>query len=69
MNIPTLDMFFECKLTDYSQLKPDDDVEECFFLPVREINPALFGLNSVRKAVEMFISAQPLSDKEENLLG
>lgn len=68
-NIPTLDMFFECKLSDYSQLKPDDDVEECFFLPISEINPTLFGLNSIRKAVEIFINAQPLKNKEEKLLG
>ena len=55
MDIPTMDLFFECKLEDYSRILPADDVEECFFLPIREINPALFGLNSVKKAVGMFI--------------
>jgi mutator protein MutT len=55
MDIPTMDLFFECKLEDYSRIIAADDVEECFFLPVREINPALFGLNSIKKAVGMFI--------------
>ena len=55
MDIPTMDLFFECKLEDYRRILPADDVEECFFLPIREINPALFGLNSVKKAVGMFI--------------
>lgn len=66
LNIPTLDMFFECKLKDYSHLSPADDVEECFFLPISEINPALFGLNSVKTAIKRFIEIQPI---EERLFG
>ncbi|VBB44463.1 NUDIX hydrolase [uncultured Paludibacter sp.] len=67
MNIPTMDMFFECKLRDYTHLKPADDVEECFFLPIREINPALFGLNSIKKAVEFFISGIE-NERKENFM-
>ncbi len=69
MNIPTLDMFFECKLSDYKHLSPNDDVEAYFFLPISEINPALFGFKSIRKAVEIFINTQPMKNKDEKLLG
>jgi NAD+ diphosphatase len=55
MTVPTLDMFFTCTLEDTSNLKPSDDVEECFFVPVNELDPEKFGLKSVRKAVGMFL--------------
>jgi hypothetical protein len=55
MTVPTLDMFFECTLEDTSNLKPSDDVEDCFFVPVNELNPEKFGLKSVRKAVGIFL--------------
>jgi NADH pyrophosphatase NudC (nudix superfamily) len=53
MTIPTLDLFFTCKLNSYDNLQPADDVEDCFFVPVAELNPALFGLSSIKKAVEI----------------
>jgi ADP-ribose pyrophosphatase YjhB (NUDIX family) len=55
MTIPTLDIFYECSLESNENLKPSDDVADCFFVPVKELNPELFGLNSIRKAVGMFI--------------
>ena len=55
MTVPTLDMFFACRLEDTTNLKPSDDVADCFFVPLNEVNPELFGLRSVRKAVEKFI--------------
>lgn len=54
MTIPTLDMFFACKLNSYDNLQPSDDVEDCFFVPVAELDPTLFGLSSIKKAVEIF---------------
>lgn len=68
LNVPTLDMFFEGKVANNVEIHAADDVEECFFLPVREINPRLFGLNSVRKAVRMFISENE-SRRKETFLG
>lgn len=56
MTIPTLDMFYECKLEDTTNLQPSDDVEDCFFVPMNELKPDLFGLNSIRKAVGMFLN-------------
>jgi NAD+ diphosphatase len=54
MTIPTLDMFFECTLENLNHLKPSDDVEDCFFVPINELNPEKFGLKSVKKAVERY---------------
>ena len=56
LTIPTLDMFFACKLTQYKHLIPSDDVESYFFIPLNEINPENFGLKSIKKAVQFFIN-------------
>ena len=63
LTIPTLDMFFSCKLESTENLKPADDVEDCWFVPLNELKPELFGLNSIRKAVGMFLEKQPLTPK------
>ena len=60
LNVPTMDLFFEGSVPNHATITAADDVEECFFIPVREINPQLFGLNSVRKAGRMFIDSIPL---------
>ena len=52
---PTLDMFFACRLKDTENLHAADDVESIEFVPPAEICSELFGLKSVRKAVEMFL--------------
>jgi ADP-ribose pyrophosphatase YjhB (NUDIX family) len=52
---PTLDMFFEAKLLNYNTIKAEDDVAECFFLPLEKVNPEDFGLTSVRCAVGLFL--------------
>ena len=56
LTTPTLDLFFACKLNDISNLQPSDDVEYCFFVPVNELNPELFGLKSIKKAVALFLN-------------
>jgi len=55
MTIPTLDLFFTCSLENTTNLKASDDVEACFFIPLNEINPDLFGLNSIGKGVGIFL--------------
>jgi NAD+ diphosphatase len=55
LTIPTLDLFFACSLEDTKNLIASDDVEDCFFVPLTELKPELFGLISVRKAVGMFL--------------
>ena len=55
LTVPTLDMFFSCKLESTMNLKPADDVEDCFFVPLNKVNPELFGLKSIKKAVQLFL--------------
>ncbi len=55
LTVPTLDMFFSCKLKKNADLKPADDVEDCFFVPLNELKPELFGLKSIKEAVQLFL--------------
>jgi ADP-ribose pyrophosphatase YjhB (NUDIX family) len=55
LTIPTLDMFFACRLENTINMKASDDVEACFFVPLNELKPELFGLISIKKAVRMFL--------------
>lgn len=54
--VHTLDMFFRCTVADTRHVKAMDDAAEAFFLPLREIRPEEFGLGSIRKGVQMFLS-------------
>ena len=36
MTIPTLDLFFTCEIANDSQLRPSDDVADCFFVRLLE---------------------------------
>lgn len=56
LTIPTLDIFFKCKLRSNNNFQPADDVEDCFFVPKSTLNPALFGLKSIKKAVEIYLT-------------
>lgn len=55
MTIPTLDLFFSCKLENTTNLQASDDVESCFFVKLSELNPDFFGLKSIKKGVSIFI--------------
>ncbi len=50
--VHTMDMFFECKIDDFSNMQAQDDVLELFFIPKNELNPDDFGLMSIKKGVE-----------------
>ena len=54
--IPTLDMFFACKLDDTNNLHASDDVADCFFVSRDELDPELFGLKSIKKAITLFLN-------------
>ena len=53
--IPTLDLFFLCKVADTTALGAHDDVEETFWMALDDINPEEFGLSSIKKGVIRFI--------------
>jgi ADP-ribose pyrophosphatase YjhB (NUDIX family) len=54
-DVHTVDLFYECKADDLSCLHPDDDVSEILILDVKKIQPELFGLNSIRKAIKIWL--------------
>ena len=56
--VHTLDMFFLCTVEDMSHFSAMDDVADSFFLPLSEINPEDFGLDSIRRGLKKFLSGR-----------
>lgn len=56
LEVHTMDMFFRCYVNNIEQLKAQDDVAELFFINKSKLNPADFGMKSVRKAIETIIN-------------
>lgn len=50
--VHTADLFFQTHVENLSGLQAHDDVEELYLIDKKDIKPELFGLASVRKAVE-----------------
>lgn len=55
--VHTLDLFFRCRVDNTASLRAMDDAAELFFVPLKEIQTADFGLNSVRKGVERYLKS------------
>ncbi len=53
--VHTVDLFFRCKVNDFSGLRADDDVAELLFLSPGQIDPADFGLTSIRKGIKKIL--------------
>lgn len=53
--VHTLDQFFLCRVKEGSILKAMDDVAESFWVPLYEVRPEEFGLDSVREGVKRFL--------------
>lgn len=53
--VHTLDMFFRCTVEDASHFRAMDDAASLFFLPLKDIRTEDFGLNSIRKGLEIFL--------------
>lgn len=57
IDIPTTDLFFECRVkTKNKKAVAMDDAAECLWLYPHEINPADFGLQSIRKGVKLLLN-------------
>lgn len=50
--VHTIDLFFLCKIRNYCHLTAQDDVADCMWIPLKDISPDDFGLDSVRTGVE-----------------
>lgn len=53
--VHTVDLFFRCKVCDFSKLKAQDDVSELQFIALNKLSPADFGLASIRKGIEKIL--------------
>ena len=54
--VHTLDQFFLCTVeNDEKALQALDDVADSQWIPLAEVNPTLFGLNSVRQGLQRFL--------------
>ncbi len=60
MIIHTLDMFYECPVAQDVEPVADDDAAELLWLPLEEVQPELFGLQSIRQAVAHYLSERGL---------
>ena len=58
MTIHTIDMFYEVSVPMDVQPVADDDAAELMWIPVGDIDPQLFGLTSIRQAVERWLEEQ-----------
>ena len=55
--VHTVDLFYQIQVSGTPSVRAADDVSELFFLPIEQLNPALFGLISIRKGVEKWIES------------
>lgn len=53
--VHTLDQFFLCRVKDNSRLCAMDDVADSCWMPLSDIRPEEFGLDSVREGVKRFL--------------
>jgi len=54
--VHTVDLFFFCRVDDFSLLHVADDAAEAVIIPEKKLRPEDFGLDSIRKAVEIWIT-------------
>lgn len=54
--VHTCDLFFELKISDETAVFAHDDAAELLWIPFDKINPAHFGLHSIRRGVERLLS-------------
>lgn len=56
LDIPTLDLFFECEVDSIDAIKVDDDVASAEFYKLGSFCLEEVGLNSIRKAIAYYIA-------------
>lgn len=59
--VHTLDLFFHCTVSDTDRFHAMDDVAEAFFLPLQNIRPEDFGLQSIRQGITLFLKQNLLN--------
>lgn len=54
--VHTVDMFFECLAETFDNARAEDDAAEIIVLPSGQLEPADFGLQSIKRAVSLYKS-------------
>lgn len=57
LDIPTMDMFYRCQVSDTQGAHGMDDAAEVMWIPLSEVQPADFGLTSIRRGVELLLAS------------
>ncbi|MDY4019804.1 MAG: NUDIX domain-containing protein [Prevotella sp.] len=55
MSIPTIDMFYRCEACDAGTVVAADDADAATWVPINELKPEQFGLQSIRNAVKRLL--------------
>lgn len=55
LEVHTTDLFFQCKVKDFSQMTAQDDVAKLQFIAREKLNPADFGLTSIRAGIKKLL--------------
>ena len=58
IDVPTLDMFYECDIEDETVMAANDDEAECMWVKPEDIHTEQFGLRSVRWGLVKFLERQ-----------
>ena len=53
--VHTLDIFYLCRVSSTTTIEANDDVSDSFWLPLSQIHPEEFGLDSIREGVTRFL--------------
>lgn len=53
-DVHTVDMIFECEVSDIEPMRADDDVASLQFVALEDLDVSLFGLPSIRLAIERY---------------
>ncbi len=52
--VHTVDMFFECLAETFDKAQAEDDAAEIIILPSEQLEPADFGLQSIKRAISLY---------------
>jgi len=58
MTIHTLDLFFRVETDEAAEPQAADDAAELLWMPLSQLQPELFGLKSIRHAIELFLARE-----------
>lgn len=56
LNIPTIDSFYLCTVENAACAEAHDDAADVVWVPINELEPELFGLQSISKGVAKWLS-------------